>query len=168
MSVPGTNLETDDPPVAVQVDDPTQHPPLSGHEPEPEPDDDGVVEAVSVGGQKMVPLAELIKTRKEAKAAKAKLAELEPQVAQIPGIQQQIDTLRPYADAIRQNPNLIKLAQQATRPSGQDTVQPDDDQEARDTAEDLGLYHPQTGELDVARARRGPGRADREAGRRGD
>jgi hypothetical protein len=67
-------------------------------------------------------------------------------------VEQQIAEIQPYVQAIRDNPELIDQINRGTRPS-RSTPQPEDDQEARDTAEDLGLYTADN-RLDIARARR--------------
>jgi hypothetical protein len=67
--------------------------------------------------------------------------------------------ITPYVEAIKANPKLIDAVQQQTRPSAPQTIQPEDDAEAIDWAQDNGLITAQ-GELDVARARRQLNRLD--------
>lgn len=147
MSLQGTDLESEDPVPVQHVDDPT--PPV-----EPPPDDeDGVVETVSVAGQKMVPLPELIKYRKEAREFKKQLDAVQPQLQQAQQVFQQLEQARPYIDAIRQHPELIEAAQKGTHASTATTAQPANDPEARELAEDMGWYDA-NGQLDVARGQR--------------
>jgi hypothetical protein len=98
----------------------------------------------------MVPLSALMESRKQAKAASKKLAETEQRQAQIDA---KLAEITPYVEAIRANPGLIEAVQKGTRPSQTQTIQPEDDQEAIEWAQDYGLITAM-GELDVARARR--------------
>jgi hypothetical protein len=147
MSVPGVNLEDD-------VPEPQNLEP--GGEPETQEaatdddTDDSVVETVRVGEQKMVPLSALMEARKAAKTATRQNAELQAK-------QQQIDAklleFAPYVEAIKANPAIVDAVQKATRPSHPNTIQPEDDREAIEWADENRLI-TSTGELDVALARR--------------
>jgi len=153
-------------PVEETVLDPNTPVPQADATPPPGDDDpeDGVVEAVSVAGQKMVPLAELIKLRREAKATKAQLAQLQPQIEQAQRVWQEVEEIRPYVEQIRANPDLVRSVQ--TRQSAPQTIQPEHDQDAIDLAQDMGWYVPQTGELDVARGQRWLQKLDQRAARK--
>lgn len=161
-------METAAVPTETPLDEVQQQAAADATPPAPADDeaDEGVVEAVSVAGQKMVPLAELIKTRKEAKAAKAHLQQLQPQLEQAARVAQQVEEIRPYAELIKANPQLIEMAQQATRHSAPQTIQPEHDQDAVDLAQDMGWYVPATGELDVARGQRWLAKLDARATRK--
>lgn len=168
MSIPGTDMETADVPTETPIEDIQQQaaPDTQAQAQADDDADDGVVEAISVAGQKMVPLAELIKIRREAKATKAQLAQLQPQIEQAHRVAQQVEEIRPYAELIKANPQLVEMAQQATRQSAPQTIQPEADQDAIDLAQDMGWYVAQTGELDIARGQRWLAKLDARSTRR--
>jgi hypothetical protein len=150
MSVPGVNLEDD-------VPEPQNLEP--GGEPEPQPaapddadDDDALIQGVTQAGsdKEKALLSSLITYRKQAREAKKQNAELQARQIQI---DTKLTEITPYVEAIRANPGLIEAVQKGTRPSQTQTIQPEDDQEAIEWAQDYGLITA-TGELDVARARR--------------
>src|SRR3954471_13091412 len=97
MSIPGVQIEGADPVEEEHVES-QQHAEDGGD------DDDGIVETGSVGNQRMVPVGELNKQRKEAKAAKRQLAE---QATAIATVTQQLNEARPYIDRLRANPALM-------------------------------------------------------------
>ena len=142
MSIPGVDLENGDPVEPEHVEDPNLSPA------EDEGADDSVVETVTVGERKMVPLAEVIKYRKAAKAAEKRLAE---QQTQIDTVSQQLDAVAPYVEKLRE-PGVMAKLNEATAPSR--TAEHDtEDTEAIQHAQDYGLIDAK-GELDIARARR--------------
>lgn len=147
MSVPGIDLESQEPPEPREIaaTDPT--PPVT----EPE-DDDELVQTIEHQGVKLVPIGEMLRFRKESKQLKKQLADLQPQVERMAQVEQQIAEIRPYAEFIKQNPEILEHAANGTKPS-RTAEQPVEDIEARDTAEDLGLYTADN-KLDIARARR--------------
>lgn len=147
MNIPGTDLETEDP---IEERDPALG---AITEPEAEADEDtdpDLIETVKFGETKMAPVGKLIEQRKANKELKAENAALK---AQQEAINAQIAEFRPYADAIKANPQLIDMVQGKTRPTAPTTVQPQDDTEAQQWADENGLITA-TGELDIARARR--------------
>lgn len=164
MAIPGTDLESGGAaPVAEEHLDGLNQAPLESEEQaDAEDDDDGIVESVTVGQQRMVPVAELIKHRKAAKAANAKTAELSARLQQADQIAAQLEEVRPYVQQLRNmTPQAIEQLRTGTAPT-RVTEQPADDTEAREVAEDLGLIDAQ-GALDVARARRVLNRIEKNA-----
>lgn len=147
MSIEGMDLEHQPDPAARQQDDINQ-PPVQDDA------DDGIVESVTVGGQKMVPLSELITHRRASRDLKRQVAELAPKLQRAEQIEAQLREAEPILAAIKQNPKLIDIATKATHSTQAHVEQPSDDLEARDLAQDAGWYVPSTGELDVARAQR--------------
>lgn len=142
MSMSGIDLEAGGEP------DPIQHDPIVPP-PAQEDDDDGLIETVKVGEQKMVPVGELINYRKQAREAK-RANELIQQ--QMTTLQAQLQEVRPYVEKLRE-PGVLDRLKQGTHATPAAAEQPADDQEAKDTAEDMGFYTTD-GQLDVARARR--------------
>jgi hypothetical protein len=144
MSVPGTNLETEDPIEPVERPDPAD-PAVEAD------DDDPIVHTVKgADGADVVPVATLIEQRKQVKTLKK---ELEQERAARSTIEGKVNEIMPYVEMIKANPKIIEQAQSSTRPSAPATIQPEDDHEAIEWAQDNG-YITATGELDVARARR--------------
>jgi hypothetical protein len=150
MSVPGVNLEDD-------VPEPQNLEP--GGEPEtqdaavPESDDDeALIQGVTQAGsdKEKALLSSLITFRKQARESK-KALEQERTARQ--AIEGKVNEIMPYVEQIRANPGLVDMVNGKTRPSQPTTVQPEDDPEAIQFAEDFGLITA-TSELDVTRARR--------------
>lgn len=142
MSMQGLDLEAGGEP------EPIQQEPIAAPAAQ-EDDDDGLIETVKVGEQKMVPVGELINYRKQAREAK-RANELIQQ--QMQTLQTQLQEVRPYVDKLRE-PGVLDRLTKGTHATPASTEQPADDQEAKDTAEDMGFYTTD-GQLDVARARR--------------
>lgn len=117
-------------------------------------DDDGVVEAVNVGGQKMVPIGEMLKYRKEAKSVRRDMEALKPQIEQAQRTAQQLAEVQPLLDQVRSMPAAAREALAAGRmPSPEGTRHNTEDVEAKELAEDLGLIATD-GQLDISRARK--------------
>lgn len=163
MSVPGIDLENQEPePRELAATDPNPAATEPEDDDEPEaagrletfgaPDGSRVPVVIGPRGERLIPAGLVSDWRKAAKTASKQLAELQPQVQRMAQVEQQIAEIRPYAEYIKQHPELIEQAASGTAPS-RTTPQPEDDIEARDTAEDLGLYTADN-KLDIARARR--------------
>lgn len=146
------NLEADDP-IEERVMEPGGDPAPAAVEAEAEDDDDGLVETTTIGSQKMVPVGDLIRYRKEARDARKQLAEQAERLTWADGVDAKLREMAPTLEAIRNNPKLVEQVQQGTRPSAPTTLQPQDDVEAQEWAEENGLITAEGG-LDVARARR--------------
>lgn len=153
MSIPGVNMEDpeqpqqDDPALAA-ADDPEQP---AADEPE---DDDTLLPTVTVGQQQMVPVAELIKHRKEARGLKRQLAELQPRVANAERVSGQLAQVQPLIEQLqRMTPEQREAVMTGKLPSPEGTRHDAQDDEARELAEDLGLIAAD-GSLDIARARK--------------
>lgn len=128
------------------TDEPTTPPPAA--------DDDGIVEAVTVGQQKMVPLEALKEARASAKALKAQMAELQPQIDRAAQVSRELESLQPTLQALqRMTPAQRDALASGKTPSPEGTPHNDQDVEARELAEDLGLI-AQDGSLDISRARK--------------
>jgi hypothetical protein len=148
MSIPGTNLEAEEP-IVPHLADPGGDPP-----PADEEEDEPIVHTVKgADGSDVVPVGTIIEQRKQLKALKKANAELSAKMKWAEGVEQRLQEVTPTLDLIRQNPKIVELAQQGTRPSQPATLQPEDDGEAQQWAQENGLITA-TGELDVARARR--------------
>lgn len=129
--------------------------------------------AVDMGGNKMVPLSALIAAKKEGKTHRDKVKELEPIAARAASIDERLTNAQPYIDALVNNPKLKAEALRAvngTRTSSETTLQPDanEDPDATDFAEDMGMYLPDGQTPDVARARRALTRLDQRHGKQTD
>jgi hypothetical protein len=158
MSIEGMDLEQQLPPAERQQDD-TNQPPAH------EDDDDGLIETVKVGEQKMVPVGDLIKYRKDARDAKRQLAEINQRLSRAEAVEAQLNEAAPILNAIKANPKLLDAVTKGTRATAEHVDQPQDDQDAKDTAEDMGFYTTD-GQLDVARGRRVLDRATARAERK--
>lgn len=114
--------------------------------PEPGADDSkpAEVEAVEVAGQKYVPLAGIVNERKQRQAAERSAAELQAKVQQL---EQHYSQIAPYAEILRNNPQLLNPRQPAPA-----VADPQDDPDLVDLAQALELYDPQTGKPDVKKA----------------
>lgn len=153
------NLEQEDPP-EEQVLEPGGDPNVPAEE-----DEDELIQSVKgADGSDVVPVGDVIRFRKQARELKKANAELTSRIAWATGVEARLNEVTPTIELIRQHPGIVQAVQQGTRPSGTQTIQPEDDQEAREWAEDYGLI-TSTGELDIARARRQLTRMD-ERGRR--
>lgn len=147
MSVPGVNLEDVPEPQDLEPGgEPIEQPQAAAAE----EDDADIVESVRVGEQKMVPLSALMEARKREREQRKANADLQTRQAQIDA---QLSEFRPYAEKLKAHPELIDAIESGTRPSAPTTVQPADDQEAIEFAQDYGFITA-TGELDISRARR--------------
>jgi hypothetical protein len=145
MNIPGTNVEN---PPAGQELDPNAPPP------DDQDDDHDLIETASVGGQKMVPVAELIRVRKESKAAKRELDSLRPQIERANQVSAQLAELQPVLEQFqRMTPQQRDALASGKAPSPAGTPHDAEDVEARELAEDMGLI-AQDGSLDIARARK--------------
>jgi hypothetical protein len=145
MSIPGTSMETDPP---VHDGDPNVAP-AAEHD-----DDEGLVQTVKVGDQQMAPVSEVIRYRKEARAAKKELDALKPQIEQARQIGQRLQDVQPILDRLQSmTPQQREALSSGRIASPEGTHQAADDVEAREIAEDYGLIS-QDGSLDIARARK--------------
>jgi hypothetical protein len=146
MSIPGTSME--DPEQPVHDGDPNIVPNAE------EPDDDNLIETVTVGQQKMVPVAEMIKYRKESKALRRELDGLKPRLEQSERIGQQLADAQPMIEQLRNlTPQQREALATGKLPSPAGTRQDEQDQEAIQWA-DMNGFVTATGELDVSRARK--------------
>ncbi len=121
-------------------------------------------------GEKRVSLSALKAERKQRQELQARIRELEPVAARSADLEQKLAQVTPHVDAILQNPRLkaefLRMAGgEGTRTSADGTAQPMDDQEAREHAEDNGLYLADGITPDAARARRALDRMDARAQR---
>ena len=138
------NLEQEPEAVEREVTQP------EGEHAQPEDDDPIVTTVKGADGAELAPVSSVIHYRKLAKELKKENEALKAGQAHV---QQQIEDIRPYVEAIKANPRLIEQVQQGTRESQRQTIQDTNDEEARVWAEENGLITAQ-GELDIARARR--------------
>lgn len=140
------NLE--DPNQVVHDADPALAPPVE------EPDDDGLIETVTVGQQKMVPVSEMIKYRKESKTLRRELDGLKPRLENAERLGQQLADVQPMLETLRNlSPQQRDALATGKLPSQPGTRQDADDQEAIQWA-DMNGFVTATGDLDVARARK--------------
>lgn len=135
-----------------------------------EPDD--TVVAVDDGkGGKSVDLAVYLHSKKEAKALALRVKELEPIAARSQEIDARLVAAQPIIDAIVTNPKLraeaLRMAQ-GTRVSSEYTQQPEDDEDAKATAEEFGFYMNDGHTPDAARGRRVLDRMDKRTQQRVD
>ena len=148
-NIPGIDLEAADEQPPVHDGDPNVTPETQAQD----DDDDQLIETVKVGEQKMVPVGELVAARKAARSVKQQLKDIGPQLQRAAAIEAQLNEVRPILDAIKANPKLVEAVTRGTHATSATVEQPEHDQEAKDTAEDMGFYTTD-GQLDVARARR--------------
>lgn len=129
----------------------------------PAPDDtDEAVELASLAvddgkGGKVVPLSALIGSKKELKALRGRVKELEPVAARVSELDGKLSQAQPIINAVLANPKLMAEALRIAgggAPSRETTVQPTDDVDARDHAEDMGWYLGDGHTPDIARGRR--------------
>lgn len=148
MSIPGVPMEGDEP------QDPVQDPaPAEGVEAEHD-DDDGLIETVTVGNQKMVPVGEMIRYRKESKATKREVAELKARAERAEAVGQQLNDVMPLIEKLRDmTPAQREALATGRMPSLPGERHDAEDVEAKELAEDLGLIAAD-GSLDIARARK--------------
>ncbi len=108
-------------------------------------------------GNKTVSLSTMLRYKKEAKALSKQVKDMKPIADRAMGIEARLGQAQPIIDAIVTNPKLraeaLRLAQ-GSRPSGETTDQPTDDDDAAGYAEDAGYYLSDGQTPDVARARR--------------
>jgi hypothetical protein len=154
MSVPGVNLEDDAPePQEVEAADPIEQPQEAAAPAVVEDDDDdALIQGVTQAGsdKEKALLSSLITYRRQARDNKKALEQERTARQALDG---KVNEIMPWVEQLRANPKLIEQAQKDTRPSAPATVQPEDDQEAIQWAQDYGLITA-TGELDITRARR--------------
>jgi hypothetical protein len=140
-----------------------QTPPLDPNPLTADPELDAEAAAVAVDdgkGNKMVPLGSLISAKKEARSLKKRISELEPVAKRVTDVDARLDKAQPIIDAIITNPKLraeaLRMANSATRPSGDMTEQPtpDEDPDAAAFAEIQGYYLNDNVTPDLARSRR--------------
>ncbi len=118
--------------------------------------------AVDMGGNKMVPLSALIAAKKDGKAARDRVKELEPIAARVTEVGGRLDAVQPMIDALTNSP---KLRAEAMRIAGgtrttSDTVDQPDDADLTAFAEDSGWYLADGVTPDAARAGRVLSRLD--------
>jgi hypothetical protein len=125
--------------------------------------DDAELEASEIvtddKGNKTVSLSTMLRYKKEAKANAKRIKELEPVAARVTDLEGKLESASPIINAILTNPKLkaeaLRVASgKGTRPSGESTDQPEQDDEAREHAEDYGMYLADGVTPDAARARR--------------
>lgn len=110
----------------------------------------------------------LIATKKALREANRRIKDLEPVAARTKEIEDKLEAASPYIQAISNSPRLKAEAIRAvsgTRTSADTTEQPEDDPEAREMAEILGLYLADGHTLDLARAQRSMAILDKRNGR---
>jgi hypothetical protein len=156
MTIPGTDLERDETPDPQLLDQGAAPPAVE------EEDDDSLIETTTIGSQKMAPVGDVIRFRKEARELKKQNAELNAKIEWAKTVEQRLNEVTPTLDLIRQHPQIVEQVQQGTRASNTNTPQPQDDREAQEWAEENGLITA-AGELDIARARRQLDRLDARA-----
>jgi hypothetical protein len=145
MNIPGTNVEN--PPAGQELDP-------NAPQPEGQDDDADLIETATVGGQRMVPVAELIRVRKESKAAKRELDSLRPQIERANQVSAQLEQLQPVLEQFqRMTPQQREALASGRLESPSGTPHNAEDVEARELASDYGLIS-QDGSLDIARARK--------------
>lgn len=108
-------------------------------------------------GNKLVPVGALIKAKKEGKATAKKLKEVETIAARTQAVEANLAKAQPIIDAVVANPKLraeaLRIAN-GSRASADTTIQPDQDDDAREYAEDMGWYLADGQTPDAARGRR--------------
>lgn len=133
--------------------------------------DEPIVAADDGKGGKVVPLSALMGYQKDNKALKLRLKELEPIAARSQEIDARLVAAQPIIDAIVTNPKLraeaLRMAQ-GTRVSSEYTAQPEDDEDAKATAEEFGFYMNDGVTPDSARGRRVLDRMDKRTQQRVD
>lgn len=146
------NLEDDDgvssaaEQATEQVQDATQDAQAAaGQEPPSEDAKPAEVEAVEVAGQKYIPVSAMISERKQRQDAVRQAQEYQQQVQ---NLQQQYAQIAPYAEILRQNPDLLKPRQEAPRAP----AEPSQDPDLVELAQTLDLYDPTTGQPDTKKA----------------
>lgn len=146
MSVPGVSMEDHEP-------KPAADPAIVATEQDDE-QDDALVPTVQVGSQQMVHVSELIKHRKDAKAARRELAELKPRVDRAEAVGRQLEEAAPFIEQLRSmTPEARQALATGKLPSPIGTQQPEQDREAIEWAEMNGFID-QEAKLDVQRARK--------------
>jgi len=108
-------------------------------------DDEPIVVEKNAKGEDMAPAASVIHWRKTAKEAKREAAETKAKLDQLAS---QVEAWAPIVQKIKDDPSIITRAAQP-----QPRHEPQEDVEARELAEDIGLI-ASDGSLDVGRARR--------------
>lgn len=110
--------------------------------PELEPDDAAELASLVVDdgkGGKMVPLAKMLEYKRQAKEFGKRVKELEPTAAEAAAIRERLDAAQPLISALVADPRLRAEALRITQ--GRTVAPaPQDDQEAKDYAEDMGIY----------------------------
>lgn len=111
----------------------------------------------------------LIAAKKELRTANRRVKDLEPVAARATEIEERLNAASPIISAVQANPKLmaeaLRVVKGETRTSSASTDQPDDDPDAAEFAESLGLYLADGVTPDVARARRGMAVMDKRSGR---
>jgi hypothetical protein len=144
MSIPGTSMEDQSPVHDLDPNAPPADP----------PDDEGIIESVKVGDQQMAPIAEVIRYRKEARAAKRENEAMRSQLENARVIGERLQQAQPLLERLQQmTPQQREALSSGRMASPAGTPQAEDDVEARELAEDYGLIS-HDGSLDVARARK--------------
>lgn len=135
-----------------------------------EPDAEAAALAVDMGGNKMVPLSALIAAKKDGKAARDRVKELEPIAESATRIGTQLQSAQPIIDAVLNNPRLRAEALRyanGTRTSADTTDQPDDP-DAIAMAEEMGFYQADGTTPDAARGARVLAKLDARHGKQTD
>lgn len=145
-------------PDALSLEDATiESPPIQQPEAVQEPDDTEPEGAVDVQGRRMVDVSVLAAERRRVREATEKATrealakEHEPirqQADEAAKLRQALAETQPYIDHLRRHPELL----QAPKPTPLEETISDD--EAIAEARDLELYNQQTGQPDIARAKR--------------
>lgn len=149
--------------------------PPAGTETATDPDEtEATALSVEMGGNRMVPLSALIAAKKDGKAARDRVKELEPIAASATEIGSKLNDAQPIINAILNNPKLraeaMRISQGGTRTTADASDQPsaDDDPDAAEFAELNNFYLADGMTLDVARGKRGLALLDRRSGRQTD
>jgi hypothetical protein len=140
--VVGVNLEDDGPAEFPDTPAPVAETPAEAPPEEAKPAE---VEAVEVAGQKYVPLAGIVSERKQRQAAEKTLNETQARLQQL---EQQYGQIAPYAEILKNNPQLLSPRQ----PEPVAAPDPADDPDLVELAQTLDLYDPTTGKPDVKKA----------------
>lgn len=109
----------------------------------PDPEKPAEVDAVEVGGQKYVPLGAV-------KAEREKRQAVEKEAARAVDLERQLNELRPYAEFVKANPQLLQPRPEPVAPA---VPAPVADEATATLAKALDLYDSTTGQLDLPRAK---------------
>lgn len=152
--VGGVNLEDDGPPLETPAPEPVEQaaaPEQPVAEAKP-----AEVEAVEVAGQKYVPLAGIVAERKQRQEAERSREELQQRLQQL---EQQYGQIAPYAQILKENPQLLAPRQEVAQKPAEPSADPD----LVELAQTLDFWDPQTGQPDTKKAARVAGFLERRA-----